>query len=155
MAKRKQQEEIHEGNTPSWDRFPGLTAELEDEIDEYGDPVTVSVDDLPELAAEYMALNQSVKEAEERKKAITKRVKALVEASGEKRIGGDFFITERVDSRTPRKLSMTKIQETIPVKMVELEIDPELISQVVAEFDNCYEDGGPYSYVKISPREDQ
>ena len=55
MAKRRQQsDEVHEGNTPSWDRFPGLTAEIPDVIDEYGDPATVSVDDLPALAADLL-----------------------------------------------------------------------------------------------------
>ena len=146
MAKRRQQsDEVHEGNTPSWDRFPGLTAEIPDVIDEYGDPATVSVDDLPALAAEYLALNASIAEMEKRKDEIKPLVKVLLEASGESRVGGEDFITEIVTSTRPRRLSMTKVQETIPVKMVELEIDPDVITQVVEEFDNCYEGGDSYT----------
>jgi len=116
----RKKRQLTEADAPSWDRFPG------------------AADNLPVLAAEYLALNEQVKELELRKKELREAVEEIHLNLEETSIRGDFFLSEVVSTRTGRKLS--------PTKLLERGVHMNIIEE-------SYEGGEPYTYLRISARE--
>lgn len=112
--------ELTEADAPSCDRFPGI------------------MDNLPELAAEYLSLNIEVNNIEARKKQIREIVEDMHANAQEPVVQGDFFVSEVVFSHSPKKLSPTRLLENgVAMGIIEDSYDP------VNEF----------SYIKISAKE--
>jgi len=112
--------ELTESDAPSVERFPGL------------------LDDMPELAAEYLSLNAEGSKIEARKKEIREQFEEMLLSAGEPIVQGDFFVTEVVTSHKAKKLSPEKLLEH-GVKMPVIEA--------------CYEGGEEFSYIKVSAKE--
>lgn len=111
---------LTESAAPSWDRFPGI------------------MDEMPLLAAEYLALNTQAAEIEQRKKEIREWCEAKLLDVGEPIIQGDFFVTETITSHRPKKLS--------PERLLGHGVKLDVIN-------GSYEGGDAYTYVKISLKE--
>lgn len=104
---------------PVWEQFPGIA------------------DDLPVLAAEYISINQQVKELEDRKKEIRELVETIHQTADEPVIAGDFFVCEMVTSHTAKK------------------VDPKLLLQhgvSMETIDASYTGGTPFKYLQVRSR---
>lgn len=62
------------------------------------------VGDLPQLAAEYIALNQQAKEIDDRKTELKEKIQEIHRLTDAPVIAGDFFVCEMVTSRRPKKV---------------------------------------------------
>lgn len=107
---------ITEADAPSWDRFGGL------------------MDNFPDIAAEYLALNAEASRIVERKKELATELEFALSKAKEDRVRGEFFTVERVKSHHPKKISTLKLMECC--------VDQEVI-------DYCTEGGDEYYYVTV------
>lgn len=110
---------VDEAKIVDWEQLPGLA------------------DDLPGLAAEYLALNEQAKGIDARKKELQEAIKAVHTAATLDVIGGDFFVCEMVTSHKPKKLDK--------MLLLECGVDMEVI-------DACMAGGEEYTYLTVRPR---
>lgn len=104
---------------PSYEQLPGLA------------------DELPNLAGEYLGINEQIAVLDKRKKEIQATVKAIHAEAEAPIITGDFFVCEMVTSHTTRKL------------------DPKLLltkGVAIDVIESAYTGGEAFQYLQIRPR---
>lgn len=121
LAKIKEQIDTVAAQAAPWDSFPEeVTGEL------------------PGYAAEYISINADIAALERRKEELKESIKGVVALTGEHAVGGEFFVTEMVLSRRPRRVNeRLLLAEGITMEVIE----------------RCTIGGEEYRYLQVRAKE--